>query len=89
MSLAPPDRQQGRVRRLGPGAMSAAARIGVGVGGVEAVNEDGLKSGALGFGSRQAANPHHAGDRGLERLTLRRRGRRRRRIEEIVEPHRP
>jgi hypothetical protein len=50
--------------------MSTAARIGVGVGQVQKLDEDDLERDALGLSSRQAANPHHAGDRGLERLTL-------------------
>jgi hypothetical protein len=55
MACAHPDRQQGRVGRLGPAALGAAARIGVGMGGVEKLNEDDVEGGALGLSFWQIA----------------------------------
>ena len=53
---AHPNRQQGPVRRLGLAAPGAAARVGVGMGGVEKLDEDDVERGALGLSLRQIAH---------------------------------
>jgi hypothetical protein len=57
MVCAPPDRLQGRVRRFDTSAMSAAARVGIGMSAVEELDQNDVESRALGLRARQPANP--------------------------------
>ena len=56
MAFADANRQQDGVRRLGTAAPGAAARIGVGMGGVEKLDEDDVVRGALGLSLRHVAH---------------------------------
>jgi hypothetical protein len=58
MAFTDAERQQGRVRRLGAPAMSAARRIGVWMPPIQKLDQNVLEHFALGVGARQSAQLH-------------------------------